>query len=139
MAIPLVNGTAYSWSQIKLNVLGREVFGIDSIKYSEKTSIENNYGAGSLPVSRGYGKSEFEASIALHMEEVEALQAAIPTGRLQDVPEFDVVVSFLPQNGKIVNHTLHNCRFKNNAREAKEGDMKIAVELELLPSHISWK
>jgi hypothetical protein len=136
---PLVNGTAYSWSQITLNILGVPVAGVSAISYNEEQEMTDNYGAGNRPVSRGYGRITTEGSVTLHMEEVEAIQAAVSTGRLQDIPEFDVVVAYLPEGGNIVTHTLKNCRFKNNGREVSEGDMAINVEIPLQISHINWK
>lgn len=136
---PLINGTAYSWSQIVLNILGTQVAGVTSISYNETQEMQDNFGAGNRPVSRGYGRIQAEGSLTLHAEEVEALQAAVTTGRLQDIPEFDVVVSYLPEGGNIVSHTLKNCRFRTNVREVSEGDMAIEVELELQVSHINWK
>jgi len=138
MAQPLINGQSYSWSQIEVRILNVPVAGITAISYEESEEMQDNWGAGKYPVSRGYGKIEATGSITLEMNEVEALQAAVPTGRLQDIPEFDIVVSYLPQGGNIVTHTLKNCRFKNNKREVNQGDMTIAVELELLISHIQW-
>jgi hypothetical protein len=136
---PLVNGTAYSWSQITLNILGVPVAGVSSISYNEEQEMQDNYGAGNRPVSRGYGRINTEGSVTLHMEEVEAIQNAVSTGRLQDIPEFDIVVAYLPEGGNIVTHTLKNCRFKNNGREVSEGDMAINVEIPLQISHINWK
>lgn len=136
---PLVNGTAYSWSQITVNILGVPVAGVSAVSYTEEQEMQDNYGAGNRPVSRGYGRITTEGSITMHMEEVEALQAAVTTGRLQDIPEFDVVVAYLPEGGNIVTHTLKNCRFKNNGREISEGDMAINVEIPMQISHINWK
>lgn len=139
MSQPLINGQAYAWSQIKCNILGLQIQGISSINYNENQEMQDNYGAGNRPVSRGYGKIETTASVTLHMEEIEALQGASTTGRLQDIPEFDIVISYLPENGNIVNHTLKNVRFKSNGREISEGDMMIESELELQVSHIKWR
>jgi len=136
---PLVNGTAYSWSQITLNILGVPVAGVSAISYNEEQEMTDNYGAGNRPVSRGYGRITTEGSVTLHMEEVEAIQAAVSTGRLQDIPEFDVVVAYLPEGGTIVTHTLKNVRFKNNGREISEGDMVVSVEIPMQISHINWK
>ena len=140
MAQPLINGEAYSWSQITLNLFGAPVAGVTAIKYEEKQEMENNYGAGNHPVSRGYGKIEPTASVTLTANETEALIAAVPSGRLQDIPEFDVTVSYIPKGtARIVHHTLHNCRFTNNSRDTKSGDTMIETELEMIISHISWK
>jgi len=135
---PLINGQAYSWSQITLNVLGVQVAGFEAISYEENQEMVDNYGGGNRPVSRGLGRIETTGSVTLHMEEVEALQTAAPNRRLQAIPEFDIVVAFLPDNGNIVIHTLKNCRFKTNKRDMTEGDTKVAVEIELQISHINW-
>lgn len=139
MAQPLINGIAYTWAQIKLNLLGREVVGIVSVEYSDKQEMQDNYGAGNYVVSRGIGKIMCEASITLEAAEVEAIQAAVPTGRIQDIPEFDIPISFMNDDELLTTHVLHNCRFKENKRSAKSGDMTIEVELPLLVSHIGWK
>lgn len=135
----LVNGTAYSWSQIKLNILGVNPVGVTAISYNETEEMEDNMGLGNRPVSRGYGGIETEGSITMHMEEVESLQDASPTGRIQDIPEFDIVVSFLPRGGVIRTHVLKNCRFKTNGRDMSQGDMAIEVECELQIAEIKWK
>lgn len=139
MSKVLINGTEYSWSQIKLNILGNQVIGVTKITYKEEEEMEDNFGAGNRPVSRSYGKITSEASIEMYASEIEAIQQAVPTGRLQDIPEFDIVVSYQPKLGRIVNHTLHNVRFKNNGRESDTDTMAIKQELELIVSHISWK
>lgn len=136
---PLINGTAYSWSQIEVNIFNTPIAGITAISYEDMQEMEDNYGAGSNPVSRGYGKKTSKASMTLEMAEVEALQNATTDGSLQSIPEFDIVVSYLPEGGVIRNHILHNCRFKSNKRDVKTGDMAVNVELELLISHITWK
>jgi hypothetical protein len=139
MAKVLINGTEYSWSQIKVNILGQQVVGVTKITYKEDEAMEDNFGAGNRPISRSYGKITSEASIEMFMSEIEAIQNAVPTGRLQDIPEFDIVVSYQPKVGRIVNHTLHNVRFKSNGRETDTETMGIKQELDLIVSHISWK
>jgi hypothetical protein len=134
----LINGTAHSWSDITVNILGVPVAGIDAIKYSDDQEIEDNYGAGRLPVSRGYGEIKTKGSITLHMEEVVALQQTVPSHRLQDIPPFDIPVSYLPSSGNVTTDLLRNCQFKGNGRDPKRGDKKIAVDIELAISHIEW-
>lgn len=135
---PLINGTAYAWSQVELRIFNQAVAGVVDIKYDDMQQMQDNKGAGEFPVSRGYGNIEAKGTITLEMAEVEALQVAAPQGRINKIPEFDIVVSYLPEGGVIKTHTLHNCRFKGNKRELKSGDMTINVELELQVSHISW-
>lgn len=134
----LVNGTAYAWVDITVNILGVPVAGISAISYSDEQEIEDNYGAGRFPVSRGYGEIKTEASVTLHAEEVRAIQEAAPLKRLQDIPPFDVVVSYLPKSGIVTTDILKNCQFKKNARDVKQGDKKIEVEIPLVCSNIIW-
>ncbi len=138
MPTPLINGTSYAWSQIQVNILNTPVNEVTAISYEDEQEMQDNYGAGEYPVSRGYGKIKAKAKITMAMAEVVALQAAAPGKQLNRIPEFDVVVSYQPTGGKIVIETVKNCRFKSNKREVKEGDMTIPVELELITSHIVW-
>lgn len=138
--IPLINGIRHSWASIRVNLLGRTVTGITAIKYDDKVEKVNNYGAGNMPVSRGYGKYEASASITLHHYEIDAIQRALGIGkRIQDIPPFEITVSYLADNtDQIVTHVLRNCEFTSNKREVKTGDTVIEVELELILSHIEW-
>jgi len=138
---PLVNGRAYDWAQVLVRMSNGTTpfFGIKKISYSDNQEMENNYGAGNMPTSRGFGNYAAVSSITLTMEEVERIQAAIPSGRLQDLPEFDLGVSFVhPETARIINHTIRNCKFKNNARDLNQNDKEFPIELELLVSHIEW-
>lgn len=134
----LINGTAYAWGDITANVLGTPVAGISAIKYSDSQEIEDNYGAGRLPVSRGYGEIKTTGNVTLHMEEVVALQKTVASKRLQDIPPFDIVVSYIPTSGNVTTDILRNVQFKGNGRDAKQGDTKLNVEIELIISHIEW-
>ena len=136
---PLVNGGAYGWADITACPAGIPLVGITAIEYDEKQEMENVYGAGNRPVSRGFGRVTFDGKITLSMEEIEKAQAKSPTGRLQDIPEFPIIVSYLPVGAPIVTHKLQYVRFKNNGRSAKEGDMKLEHQLELVIGNIVWK
>ncbi|MCC3159519.1 hypothetical protein LJ737_19915 [Hymenobacter sp. 15J16-1T3B] len=136
---PLINGVAHSWADINVQCLGKTIPGITAISYEDEQTKEDNYGQGSNPVSRGYGQNKAKASITVEAKEVERLQEAVPTGRLQDIPPFPVVVAFVNPANKTVIHKLMNCEFTKNSRDVKAGDTKIEVELPLIVSHIEWK
>ncbi len=137
----LINGRAYDWASLKLRLLGQLVLGVTAVSYEETQEKVNNYGAGTLPVSRGLGKIEPKASLTLEMKELERIMASAKAQglqRLQDIPPFPVVVAYLNEANVVVTHTLNNCEFTNNKREVKSGDTQIEVELELILSHITW-
>ena len=135
---PLINGVSYGWADISVTILGITVIGITAIEYKDDQEMENHYGKGRKAVSRGYGQIKNEASISLLSEEVVALQKASPTGRLQDIKEFDVVVAYQPEDGLTTVDIIKACRFKTNERTAKTGDMKIECKLPLIVGDIEW-
>lgn len=136
---PLINGKSYENSDIQVTILGVPVVGITNIEYEEKQAMENIYGAGESPVSRGYGKIEPMAKITLLMEEVENIMSVAPLGRLNKIPEFDIVVLYLDASLVLRKHKLRNVRFTGNNRKSSSGDTSIPVELELILSHIEWQ
>lgn len=138
--IPEINGVCHSWASLNVNIGGIPVVGITKISYEDSQVVENIYGVGQRPVGRGYGRIECSASMTLLRNEIEALRESSPTGRLQDIAPFDVIVQFLPVNGqKIVTHKLRNCQFKTDGVEISEGDTSNTADMELILSHIEWK
>lgn len=136
--IPLINGKSYEWADIAVNVLGVPIVGITSIEYEERQNMQNIYGAGKFPVSRAYGNIEPTAKLTILMEEMENIQSVAPLGRIQDIPEFDIIVIYLDAALVIRKHVLKNCRFMNNRRAVNQGDTSIPVELDLVISHIQY-
>lgn len=136
---PLINGVEPAWANLTINIAGVPAVGITAIDYDDKQTIENIYGMGQSPVGRGYGNIEPTASLSLLMSEVEAIRAASPTGRLQDIAPFDIVVSYAPVNStKIITHKIRNCQFTDNPVSHTQAATKTEVNLTLLPSHIEW-
>ena len=132
----LVNGVAYDWSNIICSILGRPVIGITNITYASTQDMENNYGAGCFPITRGYGNVVATASITLTIEEVENLQTIAPDGMLQNIPEFDIIVMYMSNLTNPKTHIIKNCRFTTNQRTMNQNDMNSVVEITLLPTHI---
>ena len=133
---PLINGTAYDWSNIIINIFGRTIIGVSKISYDETQDMEDTWGAGVNAVNRGFGNKVATASITLYQEEVQALQTIAST--IQDIPEFDITVMYASDLTNIKTDVIKNCRFKNNKRDMSQNDMNSEVEIELLTSHIEW-
>jgi hypothetical protein len=136
--MPAINGQMYGWADIKCFVNGTLVKGITAIKYEDKQTIDKVYGAGRYPIGYGKGRIECSGSITLLKEELVALQSVAPNGRLQDLPSFDIVISYLPENGVITTDILKTCKFSENKRDVKEGDTSISTEMELMVMSIKW-
>lgn len=136
--IPLINGMLYSWADIVAAINGVPLTGITGIEYGDSQDVVNKYGAGRYPVGRAKGRITLTAKIVLYQEEVEALQAQAPNGRIQDIAPFDITVTYLPDSGIIKTDKIRNVQFSGNSRKWKEGDTGQEVELDLVPSHIEW-
>lgn len=135
--IPMINGVKPSWATIQVLIEGVIVTGIDAFNYGNKQDMKNIYGAGQQPVGRGYGRIEPYADITLHRDEIESIRKSSPTGMLQDIAPFDIVVAYLPVGGAIVaNHIIKGCQFTDDEVEGKEGDTNNAKQLTLLPAEV---
>lgn len=135
---PMINGQGYSWSSIRLNLFGRTITGFTAIEYDDPETKENVWGAGKHPVERGGGNVEPACSITLLKKEVVAIEAAAKAAgilRIQDIPPFDIVVSFTVGT-TIKTDTISYCEFTNNPLSSKQGDTKIEVKCDLVVGEI---
>lgn len=134
----IINGIAYSWAKITLILFGNPVFGITKIKYGQKQKKENNYGQGSLPISRGYGNYEPEASIELYQDEWRNIIAAAPNRNPLQIAPFNIQVLFGQINGLSVGQdNLLACEFTNDEMSANQGDTKLLVPIPLIIGQVA--
>lgn len=139
MTPTLINGHSYSWADLTVNLFGAPVAGISAISYESKRDKTNVYGAGSLPVARGYGNRTFDGSITLSTEEVEAIEKASPNGNIADIPPFTIVVAYLPENSnKKKVEKLLAVEFLGDKRAWKQNDQTGEVEIPLIIGNIVW-
>lgn len=138
MAVPLINGRAFDYSQIIVNMLGVPIVSVSSISYTEEQEKVNNMGTGNRPISRGHAAIDASGSIEISMNDIEALREVAPDGSLLLIPAFDIVVIF----GNIQNpqtHILKNCEFTNDGVETTQGDTDIKRTFDLVISHIQYR
>lgn len=132
MATPLINGVAYDWSSIQFNLFGVPVAGIISIEYKIKQAKTNNYGSGIEPVSRGYGRKEYEASIEIYQDEWKRVIAAAPSRNPLAIGFFDIPITYGSSIANATQDTLQAVEFLEDPFMAKEGDTKLTVKLPLI-------
>ncbi len=136
---PLINGTEYSWSDIRISIKGVNYAGITAIDYGEAQTITDLYGIGRRPVSRAYGAITATASITLSMATIDALRKCSTTGRLPDIGKFEIIVCFAKENDtKVVTHVLKDCQFKDDKFTGTKEGADLGVKQALITSHIIW-
>lgn len=136
--IPLINGRAYDFTQILVKILGAPIASVSAISYTEEQTKENNFGAGSRPVSRGQGAINASGSITLSMNDVEAIRDVALNGSLLKIEPFDIQVSYLNAQ-KVVTHILKNCEFMDDGVETSQDDKDIKRSFNLVISHINYR
>lgn len=136
--IPLINGKANEWADIVMNIFGLPFTMVTKINYEETQDMKDVLGAGNRVVARIHGAFSTEVSISILMNEVENIQAVAPLGKLQAIPEFPIVISYVDPSLPPRTHTLNNCRFMNNGRSSERGGGEIEVEFKIICSDISF-
>ncbi|MES2382604.1 MAG: hypothetical protein V4538_16265 [Bacteroidota bacterium] len=128
----LVNGINYAWVNITLVLFGVPVKGITKISYKKKKEKTNNYGAGGEPVSRGIGRSEYEASIELYRDEWQRIINVSPTKDPLDIPAFDIPIVFGGSRVTAQTDILQSCEFLEDAFDVSEGDTSIKITVPII-------
>lgn len=129
----IINGIEYGWADIVFNINGRKIENLTAIEYGEKQEKSNQHGAGRYPVGRGRGRINYSGKITLGFEEAQNMRATSPTGSLNGIKPFDIIVSYQPESGaKVITETLKGCEFDVDDTKWKEGDMRGLADLNLL-------
>ena len=101
-----INNVAYSWSMVELTAPGLTgssganatiLQGVSGLKWNIKRKIGTNYGLGGEPANRGFGNTEYTASITMDYNTQVQLRAL--KGSLMALGEFDLVISFANSMG----------------------------------------
>lgn len=132
MAAPLINGVNYSWANITLILFGVPVVGITKISYKKIQEKTNNYGRGSKPVSRGYGREQYEGSIELYTDEWKRIIAASPNRNPLEIAPFDIQVVYSGTRVLPEKDVLKFVEFLEDPLDANEGDTKLMVTIPLI-------
>jgi hypothetical protein len=138
--VRLINrfGNVVGWNKVAVRLFGRQLEGITELEYDDEVERELVYGAGRDPIGKGEGNYKPKASITLTEEEKRALMDSIPPGmRIQDIPNFDIIVTYTYEN-RVYKDVIRNAGFLKNGVSVKQGDKSIATKFDLDPTHIDW-
>lgn len=135
-----INGEIFSWANVRVNVLGRNLVGLKGIDYEDSEEVKGVKGRGKKDI--GFVKGNYNATgkLTLEMSEVEALNDSIPFGgSIYDILPFDITVCYRNNDNRLVTHILVNCLFTKQGRTGKAGEVKeFEVEMPLYIGEIIW-
>lgn len=135
-----INNKYYSWSSIRFNFFGRSVTGVQAINYKDKDEFKAVRGVGKKKLGYTQDNQDAEGSITLLVETVKQIQKIIGSGkRIQDIPPFDITVSYKDDAGILNTEVLQGVKFMENNRDAKSGSTdELSVEIPLFIMDIDW-
>lgn len=131
MAEALINGQAYDFTNIQVNIMGVNVVGVSAINYSTTQEKTNNFGTGNEAVSRGKGAKEPSGNFELSMNDVENIRDAAPNRDLLDLPAFDIVLIYNNTGNPVRNHVLENVEFASDGVDTSLGDTDIRFTFDI--------
>lgn len=138
MAVPLVNGEAYSFVQLVPIYLGTPLVSLSTIDYTETQEKTNNPGVGNRPVSRGRGFIDASGSMELSMNDIEALREVATEGSLLNLPADDFILVF-GNPGNVQTHVLKNLEFTTDGGGGATGDPDLKKTLDFVISHVKYR
>jgi hypothetical protein len=123
------NSREYEWADITLILGGRDVTGIQAVKYAEKVEREPIYAKGRDAHSIQTGNSAVTGEITMLQSEYEALVVS-GKGSVMSLA-LDALVAFgNPLNGDaIIKDRIVGIRFTESAKDIKQGDKFMAITL----------
>ncbi|KAA6346437.1 hypothetical protein EZS27_006087 [termite gut metagenome] len=132
------NSKEYSWADIKVVLLGREVTGIRAVEYKTKHQKELLYAAGRKARSVQWGKKEHEGTITVLQSELIALDNAAKAKGWDDVTDmdFDIIVSYISSSGIVSTDKILQASITEIPKSFKEGDLFLEVALPFIALHI---
>ena len=125
------NSNEYAWVDINVVLLGREVVGLRGIEYKVKRQKEALFAAGKKARGIQKGKKEYEGTVTLLQSEIIALDRAAQEKGYEDITDidFDVIVSYLPENGVVTTDKIVNVSITETPRGMKEGALQMEIAL----------
>ncbi len=124
-------GKMAGWNSITVNMLGRDVEGINELEYDDNVEMDVVRGQGMYPIGYSEGNYEAKASISLYNEEWNGLQKSLPPGHgMHQIAPFPIVVEYEYDGFKIKDTFV--AKIKGRGIAVKQGDKTIAYKAELL-------
>ena len=128
------NSKVYSFSNVSVNILGRNVRGLLGVKYTVKTDKAYLRGRGNKPLSIQSGDKSYEGELQLTQSEIEAMVLAVKSqdvnADLTDVA-FDIVVSY-GEGTRVVTDIVLGAEFTDYEKGFKQGDKHMEVSLKFM-------
>lgn len=133
----LINGKAFSASDISLLISGIEVAAVSALTATVSQEKTNNKGFSDEPVSRGRATREYECSVDLSYTEALKLRNLSPTGSLLDIPMFEML-AVLDNAVNVSRIRIRNAEFTDDGIEVATDDTEVKRTYNLVIAGIDY-
>lgn len=133
----LINGKAFSASDITISVGGVVVASASAFSATVSQEKTNNKGFSDEPVSRGRATKEYEASIDMSYTDALRMRNLSPTGSLLEVPTFEIL-AVLNNNVNVSRIRVKNAEFTDDGIEVSADDTEIKRTYALIIAGIDY-
>lgn len=129
----MINGVAYDWESVTVNMPHGVLVGIQDISYEDELETEAVYGKGSMPLGHGQGNYKASGKLTLLQEEFENIlaycrQANIALYRLPPIP---ITVSYAKNGGQTTTRVLRDCKMGKVSEKAAQGAKSLTVDIDI--------
>ncbi len=125
----MINSRNYSWSEVFIRIAGMLSLSIEGVRFEWRQEKEFVYGAGNNPHDIKSGNAEGRGDLTLQQSDYERLLDIIPTGKITDLPPFNIEVAFVNEFGKMVNYSLIFCAFEGAELALNQNDKLARITL----------
>ena len=145
LAYPTVNGTAYSYSNISLNIAGQEFTAFQDINYDFKNASVMIRGNSPYPLAKTVGEYTFTCDATLEFSEFSMFLAQVhaASGNIPGFAQqfFQIQVSYVNEillPGGVVKDLVQGCRIEEIMGQMKVGSEGIFRKLTFAPLNIIY-
>lgn len=130
--VVMINGIAYSASNVTVLMFGRAIVGITKLTYTKKQGKENNKAFQTEPVSRGYGNSEYECSMEIYKDEWVGIIASAPNNDPTQIPPFTFSVTYSGDSVIYKEDQIIYAEFLEDPLTVSGGDTSIKLTIPMI-------
>lgn len=138
----LINGKAYDWNSVSIQVNGMEDIEVTSISYGDKQEHEAIYGRGGNYRGYGTGNKSNTVSIEMNREDFNEMLRVIKSKGYRDFYKYvvpKIVVSYADDGAPTTTDVLTDVKIGSRDTNPKQGDKGVTVKLEgVAYGGISW-
>lgn len=129
----LINGKAYDWSSVTINVDGMESIELQEISYDDEQELEAIYRKGGRIAGYGTGNQKNSVKLSMLREDFNEMIRVIKSKGYTSFYKYivpKITVSYADEGAPTTTDVLTNVKFSKRSLKAAQGDKSMKVDLD---------